>query len=79
MRTKKTVATMPPVMLTPRQIAERYGISKPALSRYCADTDPARRLPSTKLPGRNGRRGKVLIRVADLEAWLAKFSTPSTQ
>lgn len=61
------------VMLTPRKIEELYGIPDSTLADYCArKVDP---LPSTLIRGRNGRRGKRLIRVKDLEAWLSKFST----
>ena len=61
------------VMLRPRQIEELYGIPQSTLSEYCTrKNDP---LPSSKIPGRNGRRGKRLIRVSDLEAWLSKYST----
>jgi len=56
------------VMLTPRQIADRYGISPSQLCRYCTRTED--RLPSVLIKGRNGRRGKRLVRLTDLEAFL---------
>lgn len=65
------------VMLTPRKIEELYGISPSQVSRYC--TREIDRLPSTLIRGRNGRRGKRLVRVADLETWLFQFSTPNSK
>jgi hypothetical protein len=65
------------VMLTPRQIADRYGISPSQLCRYCTRTDD--RLPSVLIKGRNGRRGKRLVRLTDLEAWLAQFNAGASR
>lgn len=61
------------VMLSPRKVEELYGISQSQVCRYCTQKEDA--LPSTLIRGRNGRRGKRLIRVKDLETWLNKFST----
>ena len=52
--------------VTIRQAAERTGLSTSLLYQICAE----RRLPHFRL-GRDGKRGKILIEEADLDAFLA--------
>jgi excisionase family DNA binding protein len=54
------------VRLTIKQAAERTGMSTSLLYQLCAE----RRLPHFRL-GREGKRGKILIEEADLDAFLA--------
>jgi len=59
--------------LRPRDIAERFGIPPSTLHFYCAKLNPpGARLPSLKLPGRCGRKGKRLIFEHELLAWLER-------
>lgn len=51
--------------LTIHQAADRAGLSTSLLYQLCAE----RRLPHFRL-GREGKRGKILIEEADLEAFL---------
>jgi excisionase family DNA binding protein len=51
--------------LTPRQAAERIGVSPQLIYRWCEE----RRLPHFRCGGR-GRRGRILIDPADLDAFL---------
>jgi excisionase family DNA binding protein len=52
--------------LTINQAADRTGLSTSLLYQLCAE----RRLPHFRL-GREGKRGKILIEEADLEAFMA--------
>lgn len=62
------------VMLRPREVFELYGIPPSTISDLCRHTDPARRLPSTLIPGRGGRKGMRLINHEGLLKWLSKWS-----
>jgi excisionase family DNA binding protein len=53
--------------LTPEQAAERAGVSRNLVYRWCEE----RRLPHYRLGGR-GRRGRILIDEGDLEAFLER-------
>lgn len=53
------------LMLTPAEAAERVGISLSLIYQLCAE----KRLPHYRIGG-DGRRGKVLIDEADLDAFL---------
>src|SRR4051794_33218228 len=53
------------VRLTPKQAAERAGISPQLIYLWCAE----RRLPHLRAGGR-GRRGRILIDPDDLDAFL---------
>jgi hypothetical protein len=61
--------------LRPRDVFELHGIPASTLRDMCTHPDPAVRLPSLLIPGRQGRRGVRLIKRTDLNAWLEKFST----
>jgi excisionase family DNA binding protein len=52
-------------MLTPKQVAERIGVSDSLVYEWCAEG----LLPHYRV-GRKGKRGKVLIEQADLDAFL---------
>ncbi len=52
--------------LSVKQAAERLGVSPSLVYQWCAE----RRLPHLRL-GRGGRRGKILIEEADIDAFLA--------
>jgi excisionase family DNA binding protein len=52
--------------LTPKDAAARAGVSPQLIYRWCAE----RRLPHYRCGGR-GRRGRILIDPADLDAFLA--------
>ena len=52
--------------VTIKQAAERTGMSTSLLYQICGE----RRLPHFRL-GRDGKRGKILIEEADLDAFLA--------
>jgi excisionase family DNA binding protein len=53
-------------MLTPKQVAERIGVSDSLIYEWCSEG----LLPHYRM-GRKGKRGKVLIEEADLTAFLA--------
>lgn len=62
--------------LRPREIEAAYGIPESSLHVYFNHSDPAKRLPSVKLPGRPGRKtaaGARVVLVADLDAWLERW------
>jgi hypothetical protein len=61
-------------VLRPRQIRELYGIPQSSLHFFCTGLPEGERLPSIKLPGRRGTKGCRLVRVEDLEAWLARHA-----
>lgn len=52
----------PPNMLTVKEAASRLRVSKSLVYEWCKD----RRLTHVRL-GKNGRRGRILIRVEDLD------------
>jgi len=54
------------IMLTPKQVSEQIGVSDSLVYEWCAQ----RLLPHFRF-GRQGKRGKVLIEQADLDAFLA--------
>lgn len=62
------------VTLRPREVFELYGIPTSTVSDLCRHPDLQRRLPSTFIPGRGGRKGMRLISHAGLVQWLAKWS-----
>lgn len=53
-------------MLTPKQVSEQLGVSDSLIYEWCAQG----LLPHYRF-GRKGKRGKVLIEQADLNAFLA--------
>jgi excisionase family DNA binding protein len=53
-------------MLTVKQAAERLGVSDSLVYEWCA----AGALPHFRI-GRNGKRGKILIAEAELDAFMA--------
>lgn len=53
-------------MLTPKQAAERLGVSDSLIYEWCAEGT----LPHYRF-GRKGRRGRILIAEAEFEAFLA--------
>jgi len=61
--------------LRPRDIFELYGIPSSTLSDLCNHADPAIRIPSVLLAGRNGRRGLRLIKQADFVTYMEKWAT----
>lgn len=64
--------------LRPRDIAEQFGIPPSTLHFYCERLPAERRLPSLKLPGRGGRKGKRLVFEDELLAWLEKHRASTT-
>jgi hypothetical protein len=60
------------VWLRPRDIEEIYGLSASTLHELATHTDPARRLPSSFVKARGGKRGLRLVKRADLDAYLAQ-------
>jgi hypothetical protein len=67
---------MTPLVLTRKEAAAALRVSVWILDRYIADgLLPTVTLPSTKHPGEKNRR--VLIAVADLEAFVAKHREPA--
>ncbi len=61
-------------MLTPKQVAEKLGVSDSLVYEWCAEG----LLPHYRV-GRKGKRGKVLIEQADLDAFLAAHRHESVQ
>ena len=61
------------VTLRPRDVHELFGISTSTLHGLCTHPDPKRRLPSIKVPGRQGRKGIRLIYWTELVAWLERW------
>lgn len=53
-------------MLTPKQVAERLGVSDSLIYEWCSEGT----LPHYRF-GRKGRRGRILIAEAEFEAFLA--------
>lgn len=66
------------VMLRPREVFELYGIPPSTVSDLCRHPDPDRRLPSSLIPGRGGRKGMRLIPHSTLVQWLAKWAYKGT-
>src|SRR5689334_19549696 len=60
-----SVAGIPAMKLTVKQAAERAGVSPALVYEWCEE----RRLPHYRA-GRQGRRGKILIEEADLDAFI---------
>ena len=60
-------------MLRPAEVFALYGIPTSTLCELCKHADPAKRLPSMLIPGRQGRKGLRLIDHAKLRAWLANW------
>ena len=54
-------------------IRELYGIPQGTLHFYCTGLPESDRLPSVKLPGRQGSKGCRLILQEDLDKWLARY------
>jgi len=72
-RTGRTVAKPGAKALKPAQIDAIYNIPPSSLHFYCATLEPAdERLPSMMLPGKKGRKATRLVKVTDLETWLAR-------
>lgn len=61
------------VTLRPREVYELYGIPPSTVSDLCRHPDPERRLPSTYIPGRGGRKGMRLVPHDGLVQWLEKW------
>lgn len=71
------------VTLRVAQAVARYGISSTGwyehIARWEAEAAAGvplaerRGLPSLRVPGRKGRKGTRLLRVAEVEAWLARW------
>jgi excisionase family DNA binding protein len=59
------------MMLSPKQAAERAAVSRQLLYLWCAE----RRFAYLRVGGR-GRRGRILIDSADLDAFLATLKIP---
>ncbi len=61
------------ITLRPREIYLLYGISSSTICELCQHPDPDKRIPSSKIPGRRGRKGMRLIDHAKFRAWLEKW------
>jgi len=61
------------ITLRPADVFVLYGLPSSTLHDLCTAPDPERRLPSTLIPGRAGRRGVRLINHDELRAWLARW------
>lgn len=64
------------VTLRPRDVFDLYGIQPAMVSYMCNHEDPAKRLPSTLVPGRKGHRGMRLIDHGEFRTWLARWKEP---
>lgn len=73
-RKRKTRDLASAVTLRPRDVFELYGIPSSTLCRMCKHADAEKRLPSSLILGRQGRKGLRLIKRSDLDAYLAKHS-----
>lgn len=62
------------VCLRPADVFALYGIPPSTLHDLCNQTDPARRLTSTLIQGKKGKRGLRLVNHDTLRAYLAKWS-----
>ena len=58
------------ITLRPRDIFDLYGITPSVLCRIANHADSTKRLPSTLIPGRAGRKGVRLVKHDDLRAYL---------
>jgi excisionase family DNA binding protein len=67
-------AGLPGMKLTVRQAAERAGVSSALVYQWCHE----HRLPHYRVGGR-GRRGKILIDPADLDAFLASLKVEASE
>lgn len=61
------------ITLRPAEVYALYGIPTSTLCELCQNPDPSRRIPSRKIPGRQGRKGLRLIDHAGLKTWMAKW------
>lgn len=72
-RTRRQRDLTKAVELTALELTQLYGMSKRYWHDMAAHSDPSKRLPSKKIPGRSGRKGSRLFNRADVEAWLAQW------
>lgn len=66
------------VWLRPRDVTEIYGVSAETAAAWATHADPAKRLPSSYIKGRGGKKGIRLYRRADFDAFLARHSHMGT-
>lgn len=52
-----------------------FGIAPSTVCDLATHPDPAKRLPSSLTPGRNGRKGIRLFQRSEVEAWIARYRT----
>lgn len=74
-RRRKTRDLTKAVTLRPADVFALYGIPSSTLCELCKHPDPDRRIPSSLIPGRCGRKGLRLINHDELRAWLARWRT----
>lgn len=74
-RRRRTRDLSKAVCLRPAEVFALYGIPPSTLHDLCNQTDPARRLTSTLIQGKKGRKGLRLVNHDTLRAYLAKWST----
>lgn len=70
-----SAATIKRRAIQPKVVFAEYGIPPSTLHFYCEKLPVKDRLPSIKLPGKRGTagKGKRLVFVHELEAWLLKW------
>jgi len=66
------------VTLRPSEIFEVYGMPESTVCELCKHPDPLRRIPSYKIPGRQGRKGSRYIIHAAFKQWLAQYHCGGT-
>lgn len=60
------------ITLRPAEVFQLYGIPQSTLNDLALHCDPTKRVPSTLIPGRCGRRGIRLFNHDQLRAFLAR-------
>lgn len=59
----------------PRDIFDLHGMPPSTVCQLCNHPDPAKRMPSYLIPGRQGRKGARFIPVKEFNVWLDKWRT----
>lgn len=57
----------------PRDIFDLHGMPPSTVCQLCNHPDPAKRMPSYLIPGRQGRKGARFIPVKEFNEWLDKW------
>ena len=72
-RKRKSRNLVDALTLRPREVFEVYGMPVTTVSDLCEHPDPDMRIPSYKVPGRQGRKGSRYIDHGAFKKWLGRW------